>query len=343
MCGAAGVFVGCAALAACPRRPARDAESAAGAGPAGGAYRSPFLGWDARASVRTAPRRVFSAADAAAAPISPDLVPVAAHPQVRALAPAQFRTVLLQHLYRYLRFTVALESLVVNRAVLGIASGSVGVRLSRQMRADAYKIYCDEAYHALFSADLLQQIEDVTGQRARPSEQPYVLDRLSAALAQVDVAWRPLAELLFVIVSETLISATLSDHLRAQDMAPSVRDCIHDHAVDEGRHHAYFAGFLRVLWPQLSRAEQRFAGRLVPDLVAIFLDPDLDGIRADLTDCGMTAQQAQDVLADCFAPARLQEQRQAMARQTLLYFDELGAFTDGRPQELLRERRLSVG
>jgi hypothetical protein len=353
VCGSVGMFVGCAALSVCPRatleRAPGDADHDPATAPVDGdlarfspAYRSPFQGWERRASVRSSPRRVFSASDAEQPPIAAELVPVASHPLVRELPPEQFQTVLRQHLYRYLNFTVALESVVVNRTALGIANGSVGVDLPRQMRADAYKIYCDEAYHALFSLDLLQQVEDATGRPAVLPRQPHFLSRLDALLAETDPALRPLVELLFVIVSETLISAVLVDPPPSARMAGSVRDVIRDHAVDEGRHHAYFASFLRHLWPQLSESEHQLAGRVVGPLIAVFLDPDVAGVRQDLASCGLSEDRIDEVVAECFAPERLQFQRQAMARQTLQYFTELGCFEHSEPQAALYKQRLSA-
>jgi hypothetical protein len=158
MCGVVGLFVGCSALTVCPmtmfaadRGADRDTEAEL-------EYRSPFGNWFDRATVRKAPRRLLEPEDAGRYPFSPDLVPLAAHPLVRALPPRAFERVLIQHLYRYLDFTAKLEHLVVNRTVLGIAHDTIGVELPEAMRFDAYKIYCDEAFHALFSADLARQV-----------------------------------------------------------------------------------------------------------------------------------------------------------------------------------------
>ena len=146
MCGTIGMFIGCPAAAVCPKRELKgallgDDELTAAD------YRSPFRSWYEKSTVRSQPRRVLSATASAPHLFSPDLVPVARHPLVRALPPEEFRTLLTQHLYRYLDFTARLEHVVVNRTVLGIAHDTLGLRLPEPMRLDAYKIYCDEAYH----------------------------------------------------------------------------------------------------------------------------------------------------------------------------------------------------
>lgn len=345
MCGSVGLFIGCAALSGCPRHLIEESVTrpSAESGADADTYRSPFARWDDRSSVRSAPRQIYTLDDAQLPPIATELVPVADDPRVRALPNPRQRTVLLRHLYRYLRSTVALESLVVNRVVLGIANGWVGVELPREMRLDAYKIYCDEAYHALFSADLCQQIEAATGMPAEYDERPYFLTRLEDLLVNhPDPVQRPMIELLFVIVSETLISATLADWQSASPMASSVRGTLRAHAVDEGRHHAYFARFLRRMWPQLSAAEQRLAGRMVPRLIDIFLAPDSAATCADLVAAGLSRDEAEAVVTDIFAPERIAAQQNEVGRQTLQHFAELGAFSDQQYDELTHDGAVPV-
>lgn len=367
MCGTVGMFVGCSALSYCPRRllsgpapgpgAARGEEGIEGpaaktpdepdgvrpsgpeARPGAGAeaemselpaYRSPFRTWYERSSVRSAPRRLLEAGEDKPVPrlFPPDLVPVTRHPLVRALPEHRFQEVLVQHLYRYLDFTAKLEYLVVNRTVLGIAHGSVGVAVPEEMRLDAYKMYCDEAYHALFSADLAIQVRQATGIEPRLPEEPFFLRRLREILDELPPTDRPLAELLFVIVSETLISASLADVPQREEVAPAVTGTIRDHALDEGRHHAYFAHFLHRLWAQLTPAERRTAGLLVPRLMDAFLRPDLDALREELAGYGLSRDDVEQVVAEVYTPEVLGEHSRATSQQTRRYFRELGAFDE---------------
>ncbi|OUC79303.1 diiron oxygenase, partial [Streptomyces swartbergensis] len=324
MCGIVGLFVGCSALAYCPRKalapagaasvagsePVAGSELLAGSEPASGpapgarndgeqadvSYSSPFARWSERATVRRAPRRELSAPSSDASRyFSPDLVPVARHPLIAHLRPELFDAVLVQHLYRYLDFTAKLETLVVNRTALGIAQGSVGVGLPEEMRFDAYKIYCDEAYHALFSVDLMRQVRDTTGIAPVLPDQPYFLRRLEEIQQELPPQTRALAELLFVTVSETLISASLAELPVDSEIVPAVRETIRDHAADEGRHHVYFAAFLRYLWAALDPMARREAA-----LIAAFLQPDTDAVRAELLGYGLTRDDAEQVLAEVY-------------------------------------------
>jgi len=108
----------------------------------------------------------------------------------------------------------------------------------------------------------------------------------------------------------------------------AVRATIQDHAVDEGRHHAYFRDFLRLLWPALGAAERRRATLLVPMLIDAFLSPDLPAIRVELSAYGLSRDEIEQVLDDVYRADLLAPQRATTARQTLRYFAELAAFTD---------------
>jgi hypothetical protein len=321
--------------------PTAPTAPASGAGPE---YRSPFGGWFDRATVRRGPRRLLDDGGGDGRYLfSPDLVPLAAHPAVRALPPPSFARVLIQHLYRYLHFTASLEHLVVNRTVLGVAHGTLGVELPEAMRFDAYKIYCDEAYHALVAADLARQVRARTGVPPLPEGTPYFLRRLAEIQDALGPELAPLVELLFVVCSETLISATLADVPDDPRVAGAVRATIRDHALDEGRHHAYFAALLRFLWGQLDPATRRTAGRLVPELVMTFLRPDLPALRAELVGLGMTLDAAEEVLAEVYDAATVAASAQATARATVRHFADLGALDDGAVRAEFEKHRLLDG
>jgi hypothetical protein len=332
------MFVGCSALSFCPRRllaPDGAAPPAGGDGSPGvPEYRSPFRTWYERAGVRQAERRVLSeGAGDVNAFFSPDLVPLARHPLVRALPDQVFDELLIQHLYRYLDFTAKLETLVVNRTILGIAHGTVGVELPEEMRFDAFKMYCDEAYHALFSVDLARQVTARTGVRPRLPAEPFFLRRLRQIQEELPPADRPLAELLFVVVSETLISAYLADVPEAQDVEPAVREMIRDHAIDEGRHHAFFAVFLRFLWARLDPDERRRAAVLAPRLIDAFLRPDLDAIRLELAGYGLSRSAAEQITGEVYTPDVVREHVRGTARQTVRYLLALDVLDDPRAAE----------
>jgi len=337
MCGTVGLFTGCAALEYCPKAvlakvvlPGYERGRTASVDPLDRPveYRSPLANWDRRASVRAAPRRVLGADFHTVDPFPADLVPIMRHPLVAGLDSQVRRSILTSHLTRYLDFTAQLEYLVVNRAVLGIAHGTVAVKLPDEMRFDAMKIYCDEAYHALFSMDLRQQVTG--GRLAVPAtgERPVFLTRLDEIKAGLDLQWTALVDLLFVTVSETLISASLADVATYRDGDEAVRATIHDHAVDEGRHHAYFATFLVHLWGVLNTAERRIAGTVLPSLIHAFLSPEQDSLRAELAGYGMDREVVETILAEVYAPSVIDSYARQTAARTIGYVEQLDAFSD---------------
>ncbi|PZT71872.1 MULTISPECIES: diiron oxygenase [unclassified Streptomyces] len=343
MCGIVGLFVGCTSVSYCPKRllsrpPAPEGEASSGAGDTSSgaadsadAYRSPFRSWDKRAAVRSAPRRELPAETDGLYFFSPDLVPLARHELVHGLRPELYEQVLVQHLYRYLDFTAKLEQVVVNRTALGIAQGTVGLRLHPDMRFDAYRVYCDEAYHALFSADLMRQAERRTGIAPRLPREPYFLTRL-AEIQQNGTEPAALAELVFVIVSETLISGTLGEVPDDPRVVSTVRDVVQDHAADEGRHHTYFALFLKELWAQSDRAARRDVALLVPRMIDAFLRPDLPALRAELAGYGIGRDATEQILAEVFPEDLVRAASRNSARQTVRYLAQLGALDEPEVQ-----------
>ena len=98
------------------------------------------------------------------------MVPYLAHDEVRLLPPGRQRELTVRHLYQFLLTTTHLETRMVNRAAEMIALGQSGVELPVQVRMDAFKVYCDEGYHALYSLDLADQIAAVTGIAVQPCD-----------------------------------------------------------------------------------------------------------------------------------------------------------------------------
>ena len=78
----------------------------------------------------------------------------------------------------------------------------------------------------------------------------------------------------FVIISETLITGTLTKLPGDETVQQVVRGIAADHASDEGRHHAYFRNVFEYVWPRLPRVTRLKVGLLLPDMILAFLQPD---------------------------------------------------------------------
>ncbi|MER5642190.1 diiron oxygenase [Kitasatospora sp. NPDC002227] len=303
------------------------------ASPAGLLYESRFKNWDKRASVRVKPERLLGPHDAGRLHFPPELVPVVSHPLVAERPEGTVERMLVQRLHQYLHFTTVLEQSAVMPVTTEIGLGRIGFPLPQEMLQDAFKITTDEAWHAQFSYDLGRQVATATGVPALLPEHPRFVGRLARLGARLDPALRGAEALLFSIISETLISAILSDLPRDRRLPTAVRELVRDHAEDEGRHHAYFRTLLRHFWSELDSRRRESAAAVIPDLVFAFLEPDYDAVRLLLLDAGLGPAEAEGVLADCYPAASVRAGVAAAARSTTRYFTELGALDSARTAE----------
>jgi hypothetical protein len=300
-------------------------------------YASRYGRWEDLASVRRKPRREFTQDEETSDLFfPPELYPIALHPLVVAKGEVAVKALLLRRLYDYLDFTTELENLAVIPVATKISRGRSGLILPEQMKADAYKIVTDEAWHAQFSHDFAREIEaSTTISRPVPelTPAPTFIKRLDELREQLPHDIRGVEALLFGIVSETLISGILSDIPRDDRLPGSVRELVRDHALDEGRHHQYFRTVLKHLWPALSPREQRAIGPHVPAAVYAFLEPDYAQAQLHLRGLGLTDEQCGQVIAESWPQHTLRRTIADAASPLVRYFVEAGALDDSRTRE----------
>ncbi len=303
-------------------------------------YHSRFGAWYERATVRTGQRRVLAAETGDCVFFPPELLPIATHPLVAGLGPAAARDIGVRRLHDYLQFTVELEATTVVPVASAIARGRSGLELPAQMCADAFKIATDEAWHAQFSYDLMAQLAEATSIEPRGAADPAFMVRLARIREQVPADLLPACELLVAVVSETLISRILSDLPHERRLPRAVREVVADHAYDEGKHHAYFRSLLQFLWPVLDGDQRRRLGPLLPGLIAAFLEPDYQAQGQALRAAGLSAAQAEQVLAECYPRQQVTQTVASAARSTVDYFAEAGALDDGGTRDSFAEAGL---
>jgi len=305
-------------------------------------YRSRLSDWDSRAGVRAGPRRMLDEEATGKVYFSHPLVPLVRHPLIVKLGPEAERSLLLYHLYSYLDFTSSFEIEVVNRGAQRIAFGKAGIELPGEMIFDAYKIYCDESYHSLYSADLKIQIEAATGIKALPYNFGDFLRRLSKAGEAVPSNLRQMSGLLFVIVFETLISSTLNKIPKDEGVVTAVRKMVADHADDEARHHAYFSSLLDVLWPQLSRRQKSILGPILPHFIIKALEPDYATIRSRLELFDLRPGEIDQVMEESYPWPEVIEGLRKTAGATLALFARNGLLEDTQTLEEFQRSGLIV-
>jgi hypothetical protein len=296
-------------------------------------YHSSFGSWYERASVRRSAHHLLAGDDLDRLFFPPELVPVTAHPLVAARGSAAIRAILIGRLYQYLTFTVDLETSTVVPVTTAIAQGRSGLDVPAQMRQDAFKIATDEAWHAQFSDDMVEQVAAGTGVTRPAGPRPAFANRVAAIRAGTDHGLSALLDLVLAIVSETVISAILSGVPRDHRLPQAVRKTVADHAEDEGRHHAYFRSVLSLLWPMLTPDQRCQIGPLIPRMIWAFLEPDYQAERTSLVTAGLTRSQAEQALAESYRPADVSRSVADTARATVRYFREAGALDDLRTRE----------
>jgi hypothetical protein len=259
-----------------------------------------FDSWYEKSGVRATERRMQSDDEDILKDFFPrHLIAHLNHPLVTGQAESMKRYLIAQHLYQWLNFTSQFEIEVVCRATQRIADNSCGVEVGRSMRLDAFRILVDENYHALYSFDAVDQIEKRSGIPALDYEfQPYL--RHLDSIGDDHPRHRPLVQLLQVVVFETLITALLNDVPKDRNVMTMVRDIVRDHAIDEGRHHAYFAEFFKQLWGQLSPDDRRIVALLLPEVVLRSLQPSTRSARAALEQVGFSAESVRSIIAESY-------------------------------------------
>lgn len=294
-------------------------------------YNSVIASWDSKSAVRSKPRRHLAEEDKGCSFFSADLTPEVTHSLMLARGSESIQELLTRRLYSYLDFTTILEQEIVNPVVLSLSRDAFGLKLPGDMKFDAYRIYCDEAYHALFSVDLKRQIESST--KVLPTNnmpEPHfgrVIRRIEATMPE---SLRGLVGLCAAVVSETLISGSLTKVPTDSTVVNVIREVIADHAADERTHHAYFTKVLEMTWPQLDKSTKQLLGPHFADFILAFLAPDGGAQQSFLTHMKFSPEEVEQILHESHPFGEtLADVRQA-ARSTIRLLQRTGILDDSR-------------
>lgn len=284
-----------------------------------------FDTWYERAGVRVTPRRMLSEGDE---DILKDffpqhLVPHLNHPLVQEQEEPLKRYLSAQHLYQWLSFTSHFEVAVVCRATQQIAEDNCGLEISSRVRMDAFKIFIDEGYHSLYSLDVADQIEKRSGIKALEYDFQHFLGNLDA-IGDDYPRHKRLVQLLQVVVFETLITSILADIPADKNVISVIRQTVRDHAIDEGRHHAYFSAFFTHLWGQLNRAERQLVSKLLPDVIVRSLQPATKPAEAALNQAGLKPKIRRSIIAESYNRDAVLGSIRFASAKTVALFEQTG-------------------
>jgi hypothetical protein len=282
---------------------------------------SAFDRWYTDSGVRSGVRRMFEdETDDGKVFYPEDQVPYLAHEALADLPAQRRRELTIRHLYQFLLSTTHLETRIVNPTAERIANDRAGLRLPVSARLDAFKVYCDEGYHALYSLDLAEQVASGTGVPIPSWDYGGFVDNLERAGRALLPDQPALVPLLNTVVFETLITAVLNEIPNDQTVITVVRDLTRDHARDEGHHHRFFAGFFHDLWAGLDRGLREPVAHALPALVHACLTWDVEPVRASLRLAGVDEDTARQVVADSYRGGRIAD----MCRATVRTFESAG-------------------
>lgn len=292
--------------------------------------------WYESAGVRGGPRRMLQEDREAGLKVFPEhLVPHLHHEGLAGLGADTRQALLTQHFYQYMLFTSHLETKVVNRGAAMVAHGETDVDLGPGARLDAFKIYSDEAYHALFSLDVVQQVEKTTAVPVLPYDFAPRMARLDRTGLEFLPDHGSLAHILQVVAFETVVTRMLARIPRDETVFRVVREVVGDHVRDEVHHHAYFTRYFKELWASLSPATRVKVACAMPHFVDDCLRPDLDPVRSALRTAGVSADLAEEVLRDCYREEVLAAGVRDAGRHTLGLCESVGAFDIPEAREQL--------
>ncbi|OUM35361.1 hypothetical protein B8W72_08965 [Pseudomonas putida] len=234
-----------------------------------------FKTWHTTSAVRSRPYAYhFSVEDFTQS--EPDLwfpsalSPALAHDLTKQLPKKDQLILHAYHLVHFMDYTTQLEMCHINAAVQCIVTGELKKYFDETIYLNALKLYADEAYHALFSREVADQVANHFCLERINSAR---LKRLDQALQISPPALSSITRFCIAFVSETLITYELYSLTRDSLVAP-VAHMLIDHLHDEGRHAIFFSDCFARLWQQLCIPQRDYLVATLLKTLKAFCQPD---------------------------------------------------------------------
>ncbi|MFM0351114.1 diiron oxygenase [Paraburkholderia sp. RL17-347-BIC-D] len=286
-------------------------------------YSSPFHDWHEAAAVRSMAPGAWLVGPAGTW-MADDEGGVLSHP---ALDGPRRNQVAAGLLVAHLSFTIALENGLISPVARDIAARNLGATYDDRVVADALRVQCDEAYHAVLAQELMAQVIAMTG-AGRPLRAHGFLvhvDRLVSTVSCVNAA---LLRFSAAVVAETLITKALREHWLDGGLQHDVRVFLHHHYRDEARHSAYFSRLLRLFWPQLPTGVREAIEPLWSGLIDAFLATDENVVHDVLKHAGLPVDEIELVMSEGAHREDIVRHRHLSARHTLYALRSAGALEE---------------
>ncbi len=223
--------------------------------------------WEARATIRTRPRRIVEDDERLIYPLSRQ--PLVLSETFTRQCPALRDYALVQSLYKFINDVVIFETEIVDKTARSIAKDRFAIRFPFACRFDAMSVVVDEDYHALVAMDFMQQTIALTGIEPITLPTQIELSRaIPAALAQAPEHLRSAVELICVAIAENTVTHDVAAFAKDDTVKQSVKGLMADHLLDEGRHSGFWTRLVRIYWQTAAPADRAAIAQILP----VFID-----------------------------------------------------------------------
>jgi hypothetical protein len=257
-----------------------------------------FLDWNEAATVRSRPNAYDLSGWAQGGEqhkdwFVPTATPWLADEAVHCHGDAVRQAILARYLVMFLDYTTELETRIVNRSITTIAHDRIGLGLSPELKLTGLKLYADEAYHAVMSADVANQVSAIYGIANREITSERV-QNIRALVNSVEPAHTELAWFVVGFVSETVITKEFLKISRSTVYTPVYR-MLRDHLEDELKHSLYFSHLFTIVWQGASDAQKTFMADFIVKAIFEFFRLHETWLYENLKLVGVDAASAQDI------------------------------------------------
>lgn len=300
-------------------------------------YRSRLDCWDQKSSVRSKKGITGKPDLVEGSPFPKELLPLVSHSMVEDRGKEVVRRILGRKLVNYHDFTTQLELKAVVPATVDLATQRLGLLLPNDLSVDAAKIATDECFHALEAMRQRDHFAKLGGVDTHSNQNPAFLKRLEIIVSEEPGEIGGLKNMVFAMISETLITSSLTKIPSDTSLIPEVREIVREHAIDEAKHHQFFSQLMGIVWPQLDTSTKGKLGPLFAEFIDLFLAPDFVVQLQWLQEEGFTVGEAKRIMSDVIEQTDMGEIR-AEAKPTLDALRRAGILETPCVSDALRRR-----
>lgn len=222
------------------------------------------------------------------------------HDDLKSLDDDQKKFVMGTQLLEFVEKTTIFEVEHVNNVANSLALGKYDFEIPNILKVDAFKIYTDEGFHALFSKKMSDDIKKYY--KIEDDITPYLknfFSKLNNIGSKFGKKYSYLSNLSSTIVSESMIVQDISNEMRGIVYEPII-EMFKDHMIDEAYHANYFGTLLKVIWPQLSDKQKEIMSSNLCESILLMSKPRVDIYYYSLSKLGFDKKRISEIINDVY-------------------------------------------